>query len=159
MTQHQHCMKTREAQLWPPPPCRLLQGPLLASPDSCTRHAGQADPSALCGPAVSPRLPASALPRVPNSEGLGPRQQQWPAGKSLRCPVAPSRPRPEPLCRALSSAAHPALKTASSPQGEGLLSAHICLPCTCSRGPSVQWSPGDSVLPQLSREAAPQSPG
>ena len=69
MTQHQHCMKTPEAQLWPPPPCRRLQGPLLASLDSCTRQAGQAEPSARCGFAVRAGLAASALPPVPKSKG------------------------------------------------------------------------------------------
>ena len=76
-------------------------------------------------------------------------QVQGAAGKGLQSPVTPSCPRPGPLCCALPSAARTALGTASSPQGGGLLSTHVCLLCTCSHGPSIPWSPEDSVLPHL----------
>ena len=148
VTQHQHCLKTREAQLWPPLPCCLLQGPLLASPDSCTCQAGQAEPSAQCGLAVRAGLVASALPPAPNSKG----RQGRGCGPLLHPPI-----QGRALCCALTSAARAALGTASSPQG-GLLSTRPCLHRTCTLGPSVPWSPEDSVLPHLPREAAPQSP-
>ena len=73
-------------------------------------------------------------------------QLQGAAGKGLQSPVAPSRPRPGPLCCALPSAARTALGTVSSPQGEALLSTCVCLLCTCTHGaprtPSFCTCPG-----------------